>query len=207
MSDEARRQAQAMLQQTRQHLTSLVEQHTRAYSVWLDLCERTLKGEASFDDVVETSLSLTQEYFAKLSSCVGTANLLAGDQFDQMSEAAGPHVMAAGGAALARVAKLPPVKFRGPGSSSVDSQNVLIRQLADGSLHVTLTALDETLPDGTYVADVQPQSAGVAPTPFTELSATKTTRPRAPLAIGFGDDVPSYLKSDPQLDLVKLLFE
>lgn len=196
-----------MLQQTRLHLTSLVEQHTRAYTAWLDLCELTLKGEASFNEVVETSISLVQDYCAKLSSCLGGTELLAGDQFDQMSEAAGPHVMAAGGAQLARVSKLPPVKFRGPGSSGVDSQNVLIRQLSDGRLHVTLTALDETLPDGTYVADVQPQSGGVAPTALTEVRATKTTRPRVPLAVALGDGVPSYLKSDPRLGLVRLLFE
>lgn len=207
MSDQARRQAQAALRRTRQHLSSLVEQHTRVYAAWFDLCERSLSGDASFSEIIETSLSLAQDCYAKLSSCVASASLVADDQFDQMSEAAGPHIIAAGGAAMTSVSKLPPVRFNGPGNSSVDANDVLIRQLSDGRLHVTLMALDQALPDGTYSADIQAQSTGLTATPLTEVTATKMTRARVALPIALGDDVPSYLKNDPKLDLVRLLFK
>ncbi len=193
----------------RQHVEMLLDLHTRHLEAWSAISRRALDaGHYAPQQAWSDALALSVDAYATWVECLQSCLLgKAEDEdalFDQRSEAPGPILVPSSAGSENRVVQEPPVTFRGPGGATVDT--VIIRRLPDGNLHVVLTALSPTLPDGDYSAEVESENAFVRG-PRDTVTATKATRPRASQRVGFGVPVPPELLADKSLNLRQLLFE
>ncbi len=195
----AREEASQSLGRAAQHLRASFNFHADRAETVFALGKQALKeGEYPLGVALADSFALALDCYGELFKCLSSCLETAPGEFDQMSEMAGPLIMPSATSPVATLVPVTSVAFQGSSGGSVAPQNVRIRRLVDGSLHVVLMNLDPALPATAFSADV-----GAPP---TDVTFTKVVRERLPLAAQYGT-VPAYLLNDPALQLDRLLFK
>jgi hypothetical protein len=195
----ARAEASRSVGRATQHLRASLNFHAEKVDTVFALGKQALKkGEYPLGVALADSFALALDCYGELFKCLSACLETAPSEFDQMSEMAGPLIMPSATSPTAALVPVLPVPFQGAAGGAVPSQNVRIRRLPDGSLHVVLMNLDPALPATAFSAEVG--------SPSTDVTFTKVLRDRLPLAIQYGD-IPAYLLNDPALQLHQLLFQ
>ncbi len=195
--DKARDRALRAVRKEKQHVASFFNAYTKHYDDMLEAGQRVVEtGEVSFESLFADTLAFTLDCYSTLTDCLYSC-ATDSDEFDELSEAAGPILIPGFGSASATARRLPPVRMDGSGAS-ISRRRVSLRKLDDGQLHFALTDLTlmPLLPVDEYV--------GVAS--GTTFGMTKVKRERVSLQFGTGV-VPAYLQGDPLLHLDTLLFK
>lgn len=195
----ARAEASRSIGRATQHLRASLNFHAEKAETVFALGEQALKqGEYPLGVALADSFALALDCYGELFKCLSACLETAPGEFDQMSEMAGPLIMPSATSPIAALVPVASVPFQGSSGGVVAPQNVRIRRLPDGSLHVVLMNLDPALPATAFNADVA--------APPTDVTFTKVVRDRLPLAVQYGN-VPAYLLNDPALQLNQLLFQ